>query len=203
MIPFWKSGEDELIKWADLGSRDFHGDDISVDWCTFWQAERFFGRAFSVDCFASGSNAKCYRFFSKLHVPGSAGVDFFCQALNKLDFYCVYCPFQFLCKAVCLLASYSACGVVLLPVWPRSSFFSFFFPEGKHLPGWVTAVLRVEPTFVAGPLVTNKFFRSTSSWLCLLLKVDFADFDFSDFYLPKLEPSHCLQGGCEACLVGY
>ena len=71
------------------------------------------------------------------------------------------------------------------------------------MPGWVTGVLRVEPTFVAGPLVTNKFFRSTSSWLCLLLKVDFTNFDFSDFYLPKLEPSHCLQGGYEACLVGY
>ena len=30
-IPFWKSKQDEVIKWADIGSRDFHEDDVSLD----------------------------------------------------------------------------------------------------------------------------------------------------------------------------
>ena len=42
-------------------------------------------------------------------------------------------------------------------------FFSYFFPEGRHLPEWVSAVVPIKPTFVAGPLVTSKFFRSVGS----------------------------------------
>ena len=82
-------------------------------------------------------------------------------------------------------------------------FFSYFFPEGRHLPEWVSAVVPVKPTFVAGLLVTSKFFRSVGSWDCLLIQVDFGGFDFSRFFFPKLEPSHCLLKGCEACLIGH
>ena len=81
-------------------------------------------------------------------------------------------------------------------------FFSYFFPEGRHLQEWVSAVVTVKPFFVAGPLVTSKFFRSVGSWDCLLIQVDFGGFDFSRFFFPKLEPSHCLLKGCEACLIG-
>ena len=31
------------------------------------------------------------------------------------------------------------------------------------MPEWVSAVVPIEPTFVAGPLVTGKFFRSVGS----------------------------------------
>ena len=34
VVPFWKSREEEVIKWADFGSRDCHSDDIAVDWGT-------------------------------------------------------------------------------------------------------------------------------------------------------------------------
>ena len=61
------SREDGIIKYADLGSRDFHADDIAVDAETFSIAEELFG-AFTVDGFASADNAKCEKFFSKLDV---------------------------------------------------------------------------------------------------------------------------------------
>ena len=76
VVPFWKSREEELIKWADFGSWDFHSDDISVDWDTFRWAEQVSGKSFSVDGFASGSNSKCARFFSKRFISGTSGVDF-------------------------------------------------------------------------------------------------------------------------------
>ena len=50
---------------------------------------------------------------------------------------------------------YCLCGQVF--------FFSYFFLEGRHLPEWVPAVVPIEPTFVAGPLVTSNFFRSVGS----------------------------------------
>ena len=83
------------------------------------------------------------------------------------------------------------------------------------MPEWVSAVVPIKPTFVAGPLVTNKFFRSIGSlglfaysgefWGGLILVVkDFSmSSDFSRLFFPKLEPSHCLLKGCEACLIGH
>ena len=42
-------------------------------------------------------------------------------------------------------------------------FSSYFFPEGKHLPEWISVVVSIKPIFVAGPLITGKFFRSVGS----------------------------------------
>ena len=69
--PVWMSRDDGIIKYADMSSRDFHSDDISVDSLTFQKAVDMFG-PFSVDGFASASNAKCLKYFSKLDVPGSS-----------------------------------------------------------------------------------------------------------------------------------
>ena len=43
------------------------------------------------------------------------------------------------------------------------SSFQLFLPRGRHLPEWVSAVVSIKPIFVAGPLVTGKFFRSVGS----------------------------------------
>jgi hypothetical protein len=67
-----------MIKLADLGSRDFNKDDISLDFETMSQLFEEFGQ-FDIDCFASSSNTKAKRFFSRLDSPGSAGMDFFHQ----------------------------------------------------------------------------------------------------------------------------
>ena len=87
-----------MIKYADMGSRDFHSDDISLDYFTFQEAERKFG-SFTVDGFASSGNAKCSTFFSRRDVPGSAGVDFFMQTLNPSEFYWLFPAISMLCQA--------------------------------------------------------------------------------------------------------
>ena len=43
------------------------------------------------------------------------------------------------------------------------SSFQLFLPRGRHLPEWGSAVVSIKPIFVAGPLVTGKFFRSVGS----------------------------------------
>ena len=73
----------------------------------------------------------------------------------------------------------------IIVVWPNL-LFSYFFPEGRHLPEWVSAVVPVKPTFVAGTLATSKFFRSVGSWDCLLIQVDFGGFDFSRFFFSQV-----------------
>ena len=98
-----------------------------MHWDTFRWAEQVFGKSFSVDGFASGSNSKCARFFSKRFTPGTGGVDFFMQELSSEDFFWLFPPVNLLCKTVEHLALFRASIVLLLLVWPKSSFFSYFF----------------------------------------------------------------------------
>ena len=74
----WLSRDHGIIKYADMGSRDFHKDDITVDFETFATIVNQFGD-FDVDCFSSAHNTKGKVFFSWLDVPGSSGMDFFLQ----------------------------------------------------------------------------------------------------------------------------
>ena len=199
--PIWISRDDERIKFADIGSRDFHADDISVDFATFKDAERLFGQ-FTVDGFASADNARCIKFFSRFDVPGNSGMDFFLQTLKPEDNHWLFPPVGVLCQTVCHLANQRVSGVVLVPVWPRSSFFSFFFPDGKHLAVWVSEVMWTRPYFVCGPLVTSRSFRGRRRFDSALLKADFRRFAMKEFYKPKLSPKWCREGGCNECKVG-
>ena len=88
------------------------------------------GKSFTVYGFASGSNSKCARFFSKRFTSGTGGVDFFMQELSSEDFFWLFPPVNLLCKTVEHLALFRTSGVLLLSVWPKSSFFSYFFQVG-------------------------------------------------------------------------
>ena len=196
--PVWISRDDGMIRYADLGSRDFHSDDISVDTLTFQKAHDMFG-PFVVDGFASASNAKCEKFFTKRDVPGSSGHDFFMQQLNPDEGHWLFPPIGRLCQAVMHLSYWKAWGVLVVPVWPRSSFFSFFFPDGKHLASWATGVIWTRPYFVCGPLVESSCLRGWKKFDTALVRVDFRDFDMNQFYLPKLDARWCRNGGCRVC----
>ena len=99
MEAVWRSREDGLIKFADLGSRDFHIDDISLDFKSMGELFEEFG-VFDIDCFASGSNTKGLRFFSKFDSPDSSGMDFFHQRLRVIDTHFCFPPTSLLAAAV-------------------------------------------------------------------------------------------------------
>ena len=199
--PVWVSRKDGIIKYADMGSRDFHADDISVDMATFKEAEELFG-LFTVDGFATADNAKCSKFYTRLDVPGSLGVDFFMQELDPRDNHWLFPPIGKLCQTVLHLLRQKVFGVLLVPVWPRSSFFSFFFPDGKHLAEWVTKVKWTRPYFICGPLVTSKFMRGWKSFDTVLIKADFTSFNGRRFYCSKVSNEWCRDGGCFMCEDG-
>ena len=78
MEAVWLSRQDGIIEFADRGSRDYHPDDISLDYESMSKILDEFG-PFSVDTFATASNKKGEKFFSRLDVPGAAGCNFFHQ----------------------------------------------------------------------------------------------------------------------------
>ena len=97
MEAVWLSRDDGIIDFADRGSRDYHHDDISLDFDSMSKIHEKFG-SFAVDTFATASNKKGDRFFSRLDVPGSAGCNFFHQRWESLGFC-----FLFLNSHVCRL----------------------------------------------------------------------------------------------------
>ena len=99
MEAVWRSRDDGLIQFADKGSRDFHGDDISLNFVTRMKIFEEFG-CFELDCFASASNTKGNKFFSRMDVPGSEGMNFFHQTLKATDSHFCFTPPNLLISAL-------------------------------------------------------------------------------------------------------
>ena len=59
--PVWESRDDEIIQWADSGSRDFRSDDCSLDPPTIDLLCNTFGK-FTIDAFVSAPNSICKTF---------------------------------------------------------------------------------------------------------------------------------------------
>lgn len=193
----WRSREEGIIKWADVGSREYYKDDIELDFGTMSLIYRVFGD-FDVDTFACRRTSKGKVFFSLRDSPYSAGVDFFHQELNPALTYFCFPPTKLLRDAVLHFKKYKVSAVMVVQVWPTSSFFSVFWPDGIHLEVWVSKVLLVQPEFICGPGVTENVLRGRKKFSTAVLKVDFRgessvrEGSWRDF---------CLNGGCGSCPV--
>ena len=195
----WKSRDDGIIRFADIGSRDFHFDDIAIDRDTFIEIQNRFG-PFQVDGFASHFNRKAERFFSKQTSPGSAGVDFFLQDLKSEDNHWLFPMPKDLCEVVWKLQEDRAKGALLVPVWPASSFFNFFWPDGRHSASWVESMWLTRPRFVCGPLVTSNGFRGRRIFESAILNISFENFVDGNFHTSVTKQELCLLGGCDICV---
>ena len=122
----WRSREDGKIKIADKGSRDFHTDDVSLDFDSMTVILDAYGE-FEVDTFASATNSKGRLFYSRLDVPGSAGMDFFHQTLGKGVNYFCFPPPYLLVDALQHFRLHEASAVMVVPIWANSSFYSTFW----------------------------------------------------------------------------
>ena len=191
----WRSREEGMIKWADIGSREYYKDDIELDFGTMSLIYKVFGD-FDVDTFACRRTSKGRDFFSLRDSPYAAGVDFFHQELHPKKSYFCFPPTSLLRDAMLHFRRYKVAAVMVVPVWPTSSFFSIFWPDSTHAAKCVTKVLLVQPEFICGPRVTEQVMRGRRSFLTAVMKVDFRgervvqEGGWREF---------CLQGGCQKC----
>jgi hypothetical protein len=171
LVPIWVSRENELISWADQGSRDFRSDDYSLDPVTVSTLESKFGK-FSVDCMANSATAICRKFFSRYSSPGTSGIDFFAQILSQEEFYFCFPPVRRAVDAIKHLALCKVSGILVIPVWPRSQIFSWFFPDGAHTPVWVLSLEFLDPSFQSGQSV-GSCFKGVQSFKTVALEFNF------------------------------
>ena len=129
IYPVWVSRNTDLIQIADDGSRfSTSTDEWSVNDYAFSSIVRYFQLVPSIDCFSSGANNMCAKFFSKVPQSGSSGVNFFCQKLFSSDVLWVCPPVNLIIPVVKHLANYSKLmGILLVPLWRASSFYTHLF----------------------------------------------------------------------------
>ena len=86
----WCSRDHYKIQHADMGSRAFDNNNISLNFESFGCVTEFFQEfQFHVDTFADFWNKKSQIYFSKIRDESSSGVNFFAQELNpNVHYYC-------------------------------------------------------------------------------------------------------------------
>ena len=85
-------------------------------------------------------------------------------------------------------------AVLVVPVWPGASFFSTFWPDGRHPAEFVVKTRTINPFFECGPLVSGSSMRGFKSYKTVVMKIDFRE-------LPHEGEQFCLSGGCSGCAV--
>ena len=140
------SREDPRIQAADVGSRSFDKDDWGIDVASFSVLQsRFLPIGFTLDPFASPSNARCDRFFSRYAYPGSLATDAFSVSWSD---ECIFvCPpiGKLIAAWKKISSSSNVKGVIVFPVWRSAIFWPVFFPDGVHSSWPATSVQVFDP----------------------------------------------------------
>jgi hypothetical protein len=227
MEAVWMSRESGVIEYADRGSRDFHPDDISLDFDSMAEIYSSFG-TFDIDTFATDSNKKAVQFFSRLDVPGSSGTNFFHQRWE-------ICFLVFLILTVMVAAStpetrtsaslHRACSLVRCTTSRGEGKFANF-SEGKKLncciPRCKVSAVLVTPVW-AGSSFFSTFWPDGTHAADFVFKMEFVNPCFEcgplvtgnsmrgvksyrtavllvDFTKPPRKTKmFCLSGGCREC----
>ena len=143
--------EDPRIEAADAGSRFFDKDDWGVDEASFSVLQfRFLPTGFTLDPFATPSNARVDRFYSKYAYPGSIVTDAFSVSWdNECLFVCP--PIGKLISAWKKISlTKNVRGVVVFPVWKSALYWPIFFHDGKHASWPAFSVETFDPFIVLG-----------------------------------------------------
>ena len=193
MQAMWVSREEGIIALADMGSRDYDRDDISLDFASMAEIYEAFGD-FQWDGFATATTSKGKKFFSRRQSPGSSGVNFFHQQLSPEESIFCFPPTRLLVAALHHVKFYQAKAVFVVPVWPASTFYSIFWPDGTHALQGTQKMLIMNPFFVCGPLVTSHVMRGRAPYRTAILEVNF---NRGASQSPRRE--RCLKGGCKKC----
>ena len=86
-------------------------------------------------------------------------------------------------------------AIFVIPVWPASTFFSSFFPDGVHALKSVQKMLFIDPRFICGEQVTSHIMRGKEPYQTVVLELD-----FRRSAPVKPDRVRCLKKGCNICV---
>ena len=190
------SRNDPLIDFADQETKNFDIHDFGLDFTSFMVLSECYG-PFDIDCFASKSNNKCARYFSKFQDEKAAGVNFFAQRLEREKLF-LFPPVHLIIPTILHMRKWQAKGCLITPLWQSSAFWTFLCADGKHFNCFVRKVYSFCPYFVAGEYIRNNVFKGVKKFRTLALWVDFEN--VSDIFQPQIHPKFCIFDGCSKCI---
>ena len=118
-----------------MGSKKSNTDEWSLDNASYAQVLSKFGLTPTLDAFASQSNTKCARYFSKLPETNTAGVNFFNQTINISDILYVCPPISCISRAWRVLTKISGLtSIIVVPYWRSHAFFADFLEKDQFKP---------------------------------------------------------------------
>lgn len=188
------SRNDPIIEFADYESRTFDLHDFSLDFDNFYLVSSLFGE-FEIDCFASKANKKCVNYYSKFQDNDSLGMNFFAQKVPNCNLF-VFPPIHLIIPALYHLQKCNSYGVLIVPKWISSYFWTFICDDGCHFNRFIKSVLVFSPKFVSGEFVLNSMFKGVKKFDTLALKFNF---NISNAFSSQVHSKFCILGGCVKC----
>ena len=203
LILEWRSRNNPLLCWADEGSKSFDTSAFSLDFSSFLIVLQFISPAsINVDTCANGWNKKAEIFFSRDPDPEAAGINFFAQRLPPHLFYYCFPPPGKITAFILHLAKHSTHGVLIVPFWKSSSFWTNIAPDGNHLCWWAENLLVFKPSgFISDSQIRSTTFKNPVTFEIIVIKFDFSDILRKEkLFDSKVSPDNCINRGCEKCI---
>jgi hypothetical protein len=161
IVPVWTPRSQARIVEADLGSKLSSSTD---EWCIDRSdlAEVFCKLDYvpDFDCMATGKNAICKKFYSKIPQVGTCGVNFLCQELcPKVSYFCCP-PVKLIGKVVGhLLSKPDVNCLLILPVWVSTAFWVALH-QNENFQKAIVKELRFKPKFFMSNGAQSLFSRN-------------------------------------------
>ena len=189
----WVSRDNNVIELCDRGSREYRSDDYSLDSGCIARILLNFPKV-TFDGMASSTNTITRKFYSRFPSLNSCGVDFFSQKLDYSEFFYLFPPVSICVNVARHLASQEAKGILIIPIWPTSVWFNFFFNDGAHCSFWVQKLFVFSPKFIPNLNSPSCFAESVTFQAAAL------QFDFKKFKLQgESKLSKDIYSGCKLC----
>jgi len=118
---------DERIQQVDHLSKIKDTDNWSIDAFSFEKLKSEF--QLNTDVFADAKNARLKRFISKFYEQGTYAVDAFAVEWPGTSWVCP--PTKLLVRTAKRIRNSKCKGVILVPMWPASSFYNEFFGQDE------------------------------------------------------------------------
>ena len=155
----WLLRSDPTMVLADYFSKSLDTSDWGISEKAFGALSSAWG-PFDIDAFASETNKRLSRFFSKLYSQKAEGMNAFAHPWDGLHLW-MCPPVPLAAEAIRKLQSSHPCsGVLVVPKWPLASFWWLVFPDGRHFCKGVAAYETFRPKYYSGPAVKSKMFRA-------------------------------------------
>ena len=159
----------------------------------------FYYLPLEVDCMSEKEFKKCERYFYRFPDKFAEGRNFFAQSLNSHTIYYCFPPPSLIHPTILHFLKFGCKGLLLVPLWPSSSYWTLIAPDGVHLGQWCVSVLRFQPSgFLVCPAVTSTTFKEGRMEM-LGIHFDFFNLSVEDLSKPRRSRSNCLEGGCSLC----